>query len=240
VSITTPASGAFGLVFTCSVCDSQLVDDPQLQACLYCGEEEETDWVCPRGHYVCESCRSASPAELVERFAPASAEADPMATAELLMKHPSFNANGPEHHLVVAPAILSALRKQGVSVTDARFRAALTRMADIPVAVCGTRGDCGAAAGAGCAVSLLTGATFRSKRERTLALLATARALVAVAAHGGPRCCKQSVFASIQSTAVFLQDELGISLPVADAVRCAFSEKNPECTREACAYFSAE
>ena len=121
-------------------------------------------------------------------------------------------------------------RESGIST-------ALHRMKDIPVAVCGTRGDCGAAAGLGCAVSLLTGATFRSDGERSQALRATARALDRVAALGGPRCCRQSVYGTLEAAAPFLKSELGLTLAVPSPLHCPFSRATEECKQERCAYF---
>jgi len=45
--------------------------------------------------------------------------------------------------------------------------------------------------------------------ERSLALLATSEALKAVAETGGPRCCKQSVYLTLETTAEFLRRNLG-------------------------------
>ena len=225
-------------VFHCSLCGAELLEVERLQTCAYCGAEEQCEWLCPQGHYVCEECRTASPEDIIERTSFATSDPDPVAIAHLVMKHPVFREHGPAHHLVVAPVILAALRNQGHPVKETAIRAALHRMKDIPVAVCGTRGDCGAGAGLGCAVSLLTGATFRSDHERSQALRATARALVRIADVGGPRCCKQSVYGSLEAAALFLKEELGIAFAAPELIRCPFSHSTEDCKRECCAYFS--
>ena len=225
------------MVFYCSLCGAEMREECRTQTCSYCGTEEECDWLCPNGHFVCEECRTAEPAEVIERACRATTSPDPIGIADLLMKHPFFAAYGPEHHLLVAPVILAALRNQGHPVREDAIRSALRRMRDIPVGVCGTRGDCGACVGLGCAVSLLTNATFRSDRERSLALRATARALARVATLGGPRCCKQSVYATLQTTVEFVRDELGIALAVPEVIRCPFSSLAEECKQGRCAYF---
>jgi hypothetical protein len=230
---TSPAP----LVYHCSLCGSKLLAEEGVQTCTYCGAEEEGEWLCAQGHYVCDDCRTASPENIIERTSLATIDPDPIAIVDLLMKHPVFREHGPTHHLLVAPAILAALRNQGHPVKGSSIRAALHRMKDIPVAVCGTRGDCGAAVGLGCAVSLLTGATFRSDRERSLALRATARALERVADLGGPRCCKQSVYATLEAAGQFLKSELGIAFAVPDLIHCPFSRTTEECKQKRCAYF---
>lgn len=225
------------VAFYCPLCGVELLEKSRLQTCSYCGAEERCEWLCPQGHYVCESCRTASSEEIIERLCVATTNPDPLEIVDLIMKHPVFNQHGPEHHLLVAPTILAALRNQGCSVRKGAIRAALRRMGDIPVGVCGTRGDCGACAGLGCAVSLLTGATFRSDRERSLALRGTARALMDAAQLGGPRCCKQSVYATLQAAAGFMSSELGVAFVVSDVIHCAFSQVTEECKRERCVYF---
>jgi hypothetical protein len=228
------------LIFHCSLCGAGLLEEERLQTCTYCGTEEECEWLCPRGHYVCEECRTASPEEIIERTALATTDPDPIAIADLVMKHPVFREHGPAHHLLVAPVLLAALRNQGHPVKESSIRTALHRMQDIPVAVCGTRGDCGAAIGLGCAVSLLVGATFRSDRERSQALRATACALTRVADLGGPHCCKQSVYATLEGAAVFLIGELGIALAAPNPIRCAFAHTTAECKQKRCAYFHGD
>jgi len=232
-----PDASLTPLVFHCSLCGAGLLEEERLQTCTYCGAEEECEWLCPQGHYVCEDCRTASPEEIIERTAHASRDIDPVAIADLIMKHPVFREHGPAHHLLVAPAILAALRNQGYPVKESGVHTALHRMKDIPVAVCGTRGDCGAAVGVGCAVSLLTGATFRSDTERSQALRATARALARVADLGGPRCCRQSVYGALETAGQFLNSELGVAFVVPGPIRCSFSHVTEECKRERCAYF---
>jgi hypothetical protein len=228
------------VVFYCPLCGAELQEKRRMQTCSYCGALEECDWFCPDDHFICEECRTAQPVEIVERVCRVTTSPDPVWIANLIMRHPLFSESGPEHHLLVAPAILAALRNQGQRVKRSAVRAALGRMKDIPVGVCGTRGDCGACVGLGCAVSLLTRATFRSDRERSLALLGTARALVCVAELGGPRCCKQSVYATLQTAGEFLSSRLGIACAVPDVIGCPFSRLAEECKRERCGYFLAE
>lgn len=216
-----------------------------LQTCTYCGRQEESEWLCPQGHYVCEDCRAASAEEIVRRTTLATTATDPVQIADLLMKHPVFAKHGPAHHLLTAPVLLAALRNQGDvipsqftrGITPGRILAAIQRVKDIPQAACATRGDCGAAVGLGCAVSLLTGAGIRSDRERSLVLRATAQALARVADLGGSRCCRQSVYATLETARDFLKNELGIVLGLSQPVRCGLVEITEECKQKHCVYY---
>jgi hypothetical protein len=228
------------MIFYCPQCGAELQEDRRVQTCSYCGAVEECDWLCPQGHFVCEECRTAQPAEIIERVCRGTTSLDPIWMANLIMKHPLFSACGPEHHVLVAPVILAALRNHGHPVKEGAVRAALRRMRDIPVGVCGTRGDCGACVGLGCAISLLTAATYESDRERSLSLKGTARALACVAELGGPRCCKQSVYATLQTARAYVSSELGVAFSLPDVILCPFSRSIEECKKERCAYFPAE
>jgi len=78
----------------------------------------------------------------------------------------------------------------------------------------------------GALVSILTGASYRKDRERSLALQAIAEALHAIAEAGGSRCCKQSVYLSLETAVALLRRELGLDLPL--TIRCEFVGRNDE------------
>ncbi len=222
--------------FRCRVCGQDLLEQPSLGLCTYCGREECSDWTCPGGHYTCEACRTAGSNDLLERTCLHSDARNPLALAELLLHHPAFHAYGEEHHSLAAPVLLAVLRNRGVpGATDEGIRTAIGRLQGIPISVCGTRGDCGAAASAGTVISILRGATPLSDGARTEALRATAQVLLRIAERGGPRCCKQSVFDTLCCTWERLQDELGLeALP---AHICAFAGQLKDCKTARCPYF---
>jgi hypothetical protein len=221
--------------FLCRICGSELAEASSLEHCTYCGQTEPADWACPSGHYICESCRTAPAEDLVERACLGSRLTDPLELAMLILRHPALPPYGPEHHGLAAPVLLSALRNLGVAaVGDAEIRQGIIRLRGIPPLVCATRGDCGAAASAGVVVSILRKATARSDAERSAALRATARALDRIAEHGGPRCCRQSVFDTIRTTWDLLRDELG--LPELPDRRCQAGLE--ECKEARCPYFA--
>lgn len=222
--------------FRCRNCGQDLLEQPSRGLCTYCGREEPTDWTCPGGHYTCEACRTASPEEVIERTCLHSAARNPLTLAELLLQHPAFHAYGEEHHSLAAPILLAVLRNRGVSgATDAGIGTAIRRLQGIPISVCGTRGDCGAAASAGTVLSILRGATPLSDGARTEGLRATAQTLLRIAEHGGPRCCKQSVFDALLCTWERLQDELSLE-PLPPPI-CAFAGKLKDCKAARCPYF---
>lgn len=224
------------MTFRCRICGRDLIEGTAIGRCSYCGHQETSDWQCPEGHYTCESCRTATAEALIERTCLASGLKDPLALAELILKHTALPAYGAEHHILAAPVLLAALRNCGVAaVSDASIRQAITRLRGIPELSCATRGDCGAAASAGTVLSILRKATIRSDEERSAALRATAAALVRIAGHGGPRCCRQSVFDTIHATWDLLRDELHLeALPTG---LCSGPELLKDCKTTRCSYF---
>ena len=111
--------------------------------CSFCGKTEKADYVCEEGHYVCESCRLASPETLVRKVCRATKETDSMKVVLLLMKHPALQMHGPEHHYVVSCALLAALRNLGrFEINDSAFDEAIRRGRKILLASCGLWGMC--------------------------------------------------------------------------------------------------
>ena len=224
------------MVFRCRICGLNLVEQVSIERCSYCGSQETGDWHCPAGHYACETCRTSSAEALIERTCLATDAADPLALAELILAHPALPAYGAEHHILPAPVLLATLRNRGVAgIGDASIRQAIARLRDIPALVCGTRGDCGAAASAGTVVALLNRANPYSDQERSAALRATAAALERIADQGGPRCCRQSVFDTIHATWALLAAEYRLE-PLVDRP-CPGTGPFKDCKTSRCTYF---
>ena len=66
----------------------------------------------------------------------------------------------------------------------------------------------------------------------------TARSLMAIARHGGPRCCKRDSWLAIRTAVTFLEERFGLALPLEGAVRCEFSDINRECLLKECPFYA--
>jgi hypothetical protein len=224
------------MTYLCTVCGGELERVDTLAKCTFCGQETPAKYLCASGHHICEDCQLADWPQVVERVCEGSRETDPSAIVNLIMMHPMSVMHSPQHHILVTPAALAALRNSGqVPLNTGRLASAIERTKGIPLASCGQRGECGAAIGVGALVSILTGATYLKDRDRSLALQASAEALIAIAQAGGPRCCKQSVYLALETASTFLKRELNLDLTVAP--RCDFTARNDECKRERCRYY---
>jgi hypothetical protein len=225
--------------FHCVICGKPLRSTSEAIACSFCGKTEKADYVCEEGHYVCESCRLASPETLVRKVCAVTKETDPMKVVLLLMKHPAVQMHGPEHHYIVSCALLAALRNLGTfEINDSALDEAIRRGRKVLLASCGLWGVCGAAAGVGIALSIATKANVLSDRERTLSMEAVSESLHIIAKIGGPRCCKASAFSAIQKATQILEREFSIRLPsLTDPRPCYFRDLNKECLGSKCPYF---
>jgi len=226
------------LSFLCVVCGYELEQVNVVAACTFCGHETPAQYLCAARHHICEECQLADWPQVVERACEGSRETDPAVIANLIMKHPMSVMHSPQHHILVTPVVLAALRNSGqYPLKPGRLASAIERTRGIPLGSCGTRGECGAAISVGALVSILTGATFQKDRERSLALQASAETLLAIAQAGGPRCCKQSVYLALKTASIFLKRELNLDLSVEP--HCDFAARNEECKHERCQYYAA-
>jgi hypothetical protein len=155
---------------------------------------------------------------------------------EQVVSHPAVPMHGPEHHVIVPVAIVAAVRNSGYALADGAVERAIERASKVPGGWCGLCGDCGAAVGAGVAISVITGATPLTAKPRTLALAATSRALSRMLDEQ-PRCCKKASRIAVESTVELLSERLDIELPRAARVRCHYSLRNKECARRQCPYY---
>jgi hypothetical protein len=231
-------SPAMASVNNCGVCARPLVytTESVAKVCTICGKEEKASIYCPAGHYVCDSCHSKAALEVLRNVLSSTRSVDPAAILEQVMSHPSVPMHGPEHHVIVPAAIVAAVRNSGYPLPERAVDRAMERASKVPGGWCGLYGDCGAAVGAGIAVSVITGATPLTGKPRTLALAATNQALSRMLDEQ-PRCCKKASRIAIESTVDLLRERLGINLHQENKVRCTYSLRNQECAREGCPYY---
>jgi hypothetical protein len=157
--------------------------------------------------------------------------------AELIMASTEVPMHGPEHHIIVPAAIITATRNSGCTVPEKAIDQAISRSSQIPGGWCGFLGNCGACVGVGIAVSILTYATPLTGRRRSLSMEATSRALANIC-DNEPRCCKRSVRKALETAVQFLDEELGIKLEKTEGIVCQYPERNKECAKTACSYYT--
>ena len=225
----------------CLICGADLVYLPEhtAQHCLYCGEVFESNAQCAQGHFVCDTCHGADAGSLIERFCAETALTDPVEIAITLMRHPALAMHGPEHHFLVPAALLAAYDNLRPGLDrKVKLQQARKRAEGVPGGSCGLCGNCGAAVGTGIFISLITGSTPLAKREWQLSNRMTGESLLAIAEHGGPRCCKRDTFLAMQSAQAFLKTHFDTTLPIQSPIRCEFYSRNKECLQTECPFFA--
>ncbi|MGX8714372.1 MAG: DUF5714 domain-containing protein [Lachnospiraceae bacterium] len=108
------------------------------------------------------------------------------------MAMPFCHMHGPEHHVMVGAALLTAYRNAG---GDIDLPAALTEMMNrgksVPGGACGFWGACGAGISSGMFISIISGSTPLGDEPFALSHKMTAKSLGKIGEIGGPRCCKR-------------------------------------------------
>lgn len=223
----------------CMVCGQTLGYHQQVveAVCQICGAAGATPILCPDGHYVCDHCHGAKTLDRLPKLLALSRFAAPEDILEQLLTLPGLPMHGPEHHALVALALLRSAALQGLPLPAGWVAEALRRGSQIPGGACGYLGTCGAGVGLGIAVSLACGATPLKGRERALANRATAVGLLATG-DGEARCCKRMLRVALRQGRIFFRDELGIVLPERQTGPCCREmARNKECPGIVCGYF---
>ncbi len=223
----------------CMLCGRPLVYEKEARrrVCAVCGAEELSPVACESGHFVCDACHSAG---LDRFFVPMllhSREKNPQLLLEQVMALPQVHMHGPEHHAIVPCVLLTAFHNNGGGndlKTD--LSVALQRGRGVPGGVCGYWGVCGAAAGAGIYLSVLTGSSPVNESAWAFPQILVARCLERNAQIGGCRCCKRTSRTAVHEAVVYTRELLGVDMPETP-VQCRYPEQNRECLGRLCPYF---
>lgn len=145
--------------------------------------------------------------------------------------------HGPEHHILDGAVILTAFANAGgrIELKEA-LEELINRGLQMPGAICGLWGVCGAVASMGAAFSIIDG-TGPVTEDATWGnhMIFTSAALQALSEIGGPRCCKRDAFLSMIQAVEYIQKIYGISLEMPKIV-CGFSKRNEQCLKEKCPF----
>lgn len=225
----------------CLICGEKLVylKQPERAACYYCHQVCESDIKCEDDHFVCDTCHSLPANDLIEQFCLSSKLEDPVEAALILLRNPKVKMHGPEHHFLVPAVLLSAYynAEKNFLAKEKQIKEARKRAEKVPGGFCGSHGNCGAGVGSGIFISLITGATPLSGRDWKLSNMMTARSLLSIAEHGGPRCCKRNIFLSLLEAMDFLKENFDLGLSAITNIKCEFSLLNRECLQERCLFY---
>lgn len=225
----------------CLICGAPLKysDEARDMECAICHRHALSRTSCERGHFVCDECHSRGVDAIVGACL-AERSSDPIAIMERLMALDFCHMHGPEHHIMVGAALLTAYKNAGGQI---ELEHALGEMRQrggaVPGGACGFWGACGAGLSTGMFISIATGATPLSQDSFGLAHRMTARALSAIGEVGGPRCCKRDSYLAIREAAAFTAENLGVRMDMGDIV-CRHSSRNNQCIGRRCPFSPAQ
>ena len=153
-----------------------------------------------------------------------------------LMSQPFCHMHGPEHHVLVGSALLTAYKNAGGDIDLPKMLLEMqSRGRQVPGGVCGFWGACGAGISSGMFVSLISGATPLSVEPWGLANRMTSKSLNAIGEIGGPRCCKRDSYLSILTATDFVKEHFGVEMEKPEVV-CIHSAQNNQCIGKRCPF----
>lgn len=222
----------------CLICGEKLeyLDKYEQMECSICHKKENGKTRCVNNHFVCNDCHMSGVASIMN-ICLSSKSGNPFDILNTLMSQPFCHMHGPEHHILVGAALLTAYKNSG---GDIDLNNALNEMMErgkkVPGGSCGFWGACGAAISSGIFVSILTGSTPLKQKEFALANKMTSKSLDKIGDVGGPRCCKRDSYLSIKEAIDFVKNNFSVNMEGGD-ILCDFSGKNNQCIRKRCPFF---
>lgn len=224
----------------CLICKAPLEylkEDIEME-CAICHKKEPSKTRCANGHYVCNECHTKG-IDSIFGVCLTDISKNPIEIIRKMMKLPFCHMHGPEHHIMVGAALLTAYKNAGGEIDLSK---ALTEMKNrgqsVPGGSCGFWGACGAGISTGIFISIITGSTPLTVESFGLSNRMTAKSLDEIGKIGGPRCCKRDSFISILSAIDFVKEHFGIEMDKSEII-CDFSQNNNQCIGRRCPFSSA-
>ena len=224
----------------CLICGAPIayLSQDTMMECVLCHKKEPSKTHCVEGHYVCNDCHTAGMDSIIALCLNETSR-NPIEILEEMMSQPFCHMHGPEHHVLVGAALLTAYNNCLPDTARLDMATALTevmsRGRQVPGGACGYMGACGASISTGIFMSVVTRNTPLSTDTWRLCNLMTARALEQVALNGGPRCCKRDSYLSILTAIDFVKENLGVEMEKPE-VHCTRSQINNQCIGKQCPF----
>ena len=221
----------------CLICKAPLeyLEADTLMECALCHNKEYSKTRCINGHYVCDECHTKGIDTMIE-ICLNEASTNPIIIIEKLMNLNFCHMHGPEHHIMVGSALLTAYKNAG---GDLDLGSALLEMQNrgrkIPGGVCGFWGACGAGISSGMFISIVTKSTPLSNRGWGLSNQMTSYSLQKIGELAGPRCCKRNSYLAVLAAIKFVKENLDIEMQSSEII-CERSSMNNQCIKKRCPF----
>ena len=221
----------------CLICKAPLeyLENDEMMECAICHKKENSKTRCINGHYVCSECHTAGMDAIIGVCLQETSK-NPVEIIEKMLALPFCHMHGPEHHVMVGAALLTAYKNAG---GDIDLRAALSEMMNrgksVPGGSCGFWGACGAGISSGMFVSIISKSTPLTEEPFALSHFMTARSLETIGKIGGLRCCKRDSFLAILTAVDFVNEKFGGEMEKPEVI-CTWSSQNNQCIGKRCPY----
>ena len=222
----------------CLICGAPLeyLGQPAEMECSLCHRHFLNTVRCRNDHYVCDECHTQG-IDGIMRICQEETSSNPFIIMERLMSLGTCHMHGPEHHIMVGAALVTAFRSAGGDV-DLQWGLSemIRRGKQVPGGACGNWGACGAGISTGQFVSIVTRSNPLASESWGLSNLMTSEALSAIARHGGPRCCKRDSYEALRAAVRFADEHIGVRMDIPEHIVCTRSSKNNQCLGRRCPF----
>ena len=223
------------------ICKASLeyLDADEVMECAVCHKQERTKTRCVKGHFVCSDCHTQG-VDCIFGLCAGETSKSPLEILERMMSMSFCHMHGPEHHVMVGAALLTAYQNAGGEINLLKaLQEMYSRGKAVPGGACGFWGACGAGVSAGQFVSVATSSTPLSVEPWGLSNRMTAKALESIGKVGGPRCCKRDSYLAILAAIDFVSEHLHVHMEKTMPV-CTRSNQNNQCIGKRCPFARGE
>ena len=221
----------------CLICKAPLeyLSEGIEMECAICHKKEISTARCVRGHFVCDECHTRGIDQIIG-VCLGETSRNPYEILSHLMDLPICHMHGPEHHILVGSALLTAYKNAGGEIDLPKALGEMqSRGRKVPGGACGFWGSCGAAISSGMFLSIVSGATPLANEAWGMSNRMTAASLQAIGTVGGPRCCKRNSYLAITEAVRFVKENLGVEMELSP-IRCRHSPQNNQCIGSRCPF----
>ena len=221
----------------CLICKQSLeyLEEGILMECAICHKKENSKTRCVNGHYVCSECHTKGMDSIIGLCLNEHSK-NPIEIINKMMSQPFCHMHGPEHHVMVGAALLTAYHNAGGELElEKALMEMYRRGKEVPGGACGFWGTCGAGISTGMYLSIVTKSTPLETKTWGLCNQMTGKALGKIGELNGPRCCKRDSYLAIIEAVKFTEEHLGISMETKEFF-CTRSDQNNQCLKSNCPF----
>lgn len=221
----------------CIVCKAPLeyLEYDEMMECVLCRKKELSKTRCEKGHYVCNECHTKGMDSIIG-ICLSEKSKNPIEIIEKLMAAPFCHMHGPEHHVMVGSALLTAYKNAGGDIDlEQDLIEMQKRGKSVPGGVCGFWGACGAGISTGMFVSIISKSTPLENEPWGLSNKMTSKSLEAIGNIGGPRCCKRDSYVSLLTAIDFIKEIFNINMEKSE-IHCTHYKQNNQCIGARCPF----